>query len=238
MDHSLPRLEANPLQCLGSLQVLLALCCMALSAVPLWKERYQRCPCLFESWVHKCIFSFLKTIPVTVLYIQHETCSIKSLATQQGKDLLPPAEVVLTSGSAAGWSTPRSWFHDVPSRFWLPCCLSALIALQLWQTSCCFYFIYQRVASRWKGISSIGNAPLAFSLPYHLILAIKNSSLNLASLFVQWLGGLAKQELKASSGDFILSCAEFFSLPHCPYPHPRVLGNFWEDLKKGIFQTE
>lgn len=32
MDHSLPRLEANPLQCLGFLQVLLALCCMALSA--------------------------------------------------------------------------------------------------------------------------------------------------------------------------------------------------------------
>lgn len=78
-------------------------CAVWLSVLCHFKRRdTSAVPAFLKARFTECIFSFLRTIPVIVLYIQHETCSVKSLATRQGKGLLPPAEVVLTSGSAAG----------------------------------------------------------------------------------------------------------------------------------------
>lgn len=91
--------------------------------------------------------------------------------------------------------------------------------------------IYQRVTFHCKGISSMRNAPLAFSVSYSLVLHVKY----LCWGFVLYLGGLAKQELKGSLKILPSATLESLFSATLPFPSPMCAGNLWGDLKKGNF---
>lgn len=54
---------------------------------------------LSESWLTGYFLAFSRIILVFIAFVQHQTCSVMSLpCVLEGRDLLPPAEAVLTPG--------------------------------------------------------------------------------------------------------------------------------------------